>query len=305
MSAWRERNWTLAILSFEKVLAVDADFGEASKRLEDAKRALDNESTEAVTARYYVDGVAAMDRDDLGGALAAFEKVRKLNSRYRNTNELLQEVEQRLRQKTKPAAAIAASPQQMEALYQEATSARAKKDWLQAVVALEKLQLLQPDYHDAALLLAEARANLLVAERSSPDDAGGALGYAVGVCVAVIFPVLGFVMLSPATRARIHLLRGNLLAAAQLYENILSRHPGRVKFYPILSNIYLLIGRHDEKAMKVFKTILDLNIATQKREEINAIVAQRYLTEGRTDSDAITVLENALKAERLKQNYAN
>jgi len=57
--------------------------------------------------------------------------------------------------------------------------------------------------------------------------------------------------------------------------------------------------------MKIYQAILNLNIATHKREEINAIVSQNYLTEGRTDADAITVLENALKVERRKQNYAN
>jgi hypothetical protein len=72
-----------------------------------------------------------------------------------------------------------------------------------------------------------------------------------------------------------------------------------------LANIYLLLGRHDEQALKIYKAILQLNIATPKRDEINTIVAQNYLTEGRTDSDAIEVLENALKAERLKQNHGS
>jgi hypothetical protein len=47
---------------------------------------------------------------------------------------------------------------------------------------------------------------------------------------------------------------------------------------------------------------LQLNLATSRREEINAIVAQNYLTEGRTDSDALEVLENALKSERSRQS---
>jgi tetratricopeptide (TPR) repeat protein len=120
-----------------------------------------------------------------------------------------------------------------------------------------------------------------------------------------LFPAAGFVVFSPATRARLHLLRGNYIAAAQLYEKILQRRPGRVKLYSLLANIYLLMGRQDEQALKVYKAILQLNIATHKRDEINTIVAQNYLTEGRTDSDAIAVLESALKAERLKLNQGN
>jgi len=98
---------------------------------------------------------------------------------------------------------------------------------------------------------------------------------------------------------------GDLLAAAQIYEKILLRHPERVRLYPILANLYLLLRRQDEAAMKIYKAILNLNIATQKHEEINALVAQNYLAEGRTDSDAIAVLESALKIERRKQHYPN
>jgi hypothetical protein len=49
--------------------------------------------------------------------------------------------------------------------------------------------------------------------------------------------------------------------------------------------------------------ILQLNLPVANREEINAIVTQKYLTEGRMDYDAIEVFEEALKAERRKQNH--
>jgi tetratricopeptide (TPR) repeat protein len=217
--------------------------------------------------------------------------------------------------KTEPAASTTstgalASSTQLESLYQEALAAMDKEDWMQAVVTLEKLQLLQPDYRDVSTRLATARANLSTAEnaRFSSDSVGTDhispyLKVALAALIAV--PLLGFVAFSPAARARIHLLRGNYAAAMQIYEKILARSPDRVKLYPLLANIYLLMGRHDEHAMKIYKTILQLNLATNKREEINSIVAQNYLTEGRTDSDAISVLESALKAERQKQYQGN
>jgi len=193
-------------------------------------------------------------------------------------------------------------------LYQEALAAVAQENWMPAVVALEKLQLLQPNYRDAVTLLAESRAQLMVAGKNmaSSGRTGSSTSslLVIGGVIAALaaFPLIGFAVFSPAARARLHLLRGNLLAAAQLYEKILSRHPERVRLYSILANIYLLLRRQDEQALKVYKAILNLNLATQKREEINAIVSQKYLTEGRTDSDAIEVLENALKIERRKQN---
>ncbi len=308
MAALREQNWTAAILAFERVLKSDENFREARQRLEDAERALENESTETIVARYYVDGVAALNRNDVGSALAALERVRRLNSQYRNVNELLAEIDRRLQQKTKPAPAATFAPEQIENLYQEALAAVAQENWMPAVVALEKLQLLQPNYRDAVTLLAESRAQLMVAGKNMASS--GLTGsstsslLAIGGVIAALaaFPLIGFAVFSPAARARLHLLRGNLLAAAQLYEKILSRHPERVRLYSILANIYLLLRRQDEQALKVYKAILNLNLATQKREEINAIVSQKYLTEGRTDSDAIEVLENALKIERRKQN---
>jgi len=229
MAAVREQNWTAAILSFEKVLKADENFREARQRLEEAERALENESTGTIVARYYVDGVAALNRNDIGGALAALERVRRINSRYRNVNELLAEIDQRLQQKTKSDTPASG---QIENLYQEALAAAAQENWMPAVVALEKLQLLQPNYRDAVTLLAESRAQLMVAGKNAlSSNRTGSSPMAIGGAIAaiVLLPALGFVAFSPATRARFYLLRGNLLAAAQLYEKILSRHPERVR----------------------------------------------------------------------------
>lgn len=313
MAALKTRNWTRAILAFEKVLEMDRTFRDARKWLAEAQSGLDRESTETIIARYYTDGVAAMNRNDLGGALAALEKVRKINPNYRNTAGLLAEVESVLQKKTAPGfTASGAASVNLDSLYQSALTALAREDWMQAVVTLEKVQLLKPNYREAVDRLAQARAHLSWAEkpaveknlqRGVADAAPGAgdQGYIYWGAGLVLVTVLGAVALSPANRARLHLLRGNYPAAASIYENLLARHPTRVKLYPALANIYLLLGRKDEKALKIFKTLLQLNLAIKNRDEIISIVAQNYLTEGRTDSDAIEVLESALKAEQHKQ----
>jgi tetratricopeptide (TPR) repeat protein len=123
-----------------------------------------------------------------------------------------------------------------------------------------------------------------------------------GSIAVIALPLLGLVVLSPATRARLHLMRGNYGAAVQIYEKILVRNPDKVKIYPALANLYLLQGRYDENAMKIYKMVLQLNLAAANRDEINAVVAQKYLTEGRTDSDAIEVLESALQAEQRRSS---
>ncbi len=306
LAALKGHDWTRAILAFEKVLAMDRNFREARKRLAEAQSGLDRESTEIIVARYYAEGVSALNRNDWGGALAALEKVRKINPNYRDVAKLLAEVEKALALQshalttTLPAPAVPVNP---DSLYRNALMALETKDWMQAIVTLEKLQLLQPHYRDVPDLLANARLNLTAkAERVVAPKAGSnkALYLGAAFVAIAILPLLGFIVFSPARRAKIHCWRGNYAAAALLYESVLARHPDKVKFYLALANLYLLLGRTDEKALKVFKTILHLNLATRNRDAISAAVAQSYLTEGRTDAEAIEVLESALQAERRK-----
>lgn len=310
MAALRARNWTRAILAFENVTAVDRNYRDARKRLNEAQNGLERESNDAIVARNYADGVAAMNKNDLGGALAAFEKVRKINSSYRDVAALIAEVESALQKKdasnSKPETIMAAAYHiNIDSLYQEAVAAAEREDWIQAVVDFEKIQLLRANYRDVVDHLAEARtqaAFVVKTARRAKSTGGNGLLFYIGSAVALIaLPLLGVIMFSPATRARLHLLRGNYSTAVQIYEKILSSTPDKVKIYPALANLYLQQGRHDESAMKIYRTVLQLNLGVANRDEINAIVAQKYLTEGRTDSDAIEVLENELRAESIKQ----
>lgn len=302
MAALRVRDWTRAIHSFQKVVEMNPAFRDARRRLNQARYWHKRESREVMLARYYAEGVLALNRNDLDEALVALEKVHKIDPNYRDTAALLAEVKSGL---TASSAAPLASPANLDSLYQEALAALAKEDWMQAVFAFEKIQLLQPGYRDVADRLRHARERVRQAKAVPPrrDSDGNFSFYVVvgsALAALVVLPLLGAIAFSPATRARACLLQGKYVSAAQLYEKILERSPDKVKLYPTLANIYLVLGRKDEKALKVFKTVLQLNLASRNREEINSIVAQKYLTEGRTDSDAIEVLENALQAERRK-----
>jgi tetratricopeptide (TPR) repeat protein len=304
IAAQKVRDWTRATLAFEKIVAIDRNYRDAQKRLALARRWLARENEETIVARYYAEGVAALKKNDLNTAFAALAKAHKRNPNYRDVASLLAEVESRLRQK-KESTPSPASRVNVDSLYQSALVAFEMGDWVQAVVALEKIKLLRPDYRDVSDLLVRARENLKWAPNdgvNEESDSGGWLSPYLGGALAalLLLPLLGFVVFSPVMRARIFLLRGNYAAAARLYERVLARHPNKVKHYPTLANLYLLLGRSDEKALKIYKTVVHFNLATRNREEINSVVAQNYLTEGRTDSDAIEVLENALKAERRR-----
>lgn len=127
--------------------------------------------------------------------------------------------------------------------------------------------------------------------------------YYTGALVAfLVFPVMTLFAFSSVFRARLCIWRDDYDGAMRIYERALERRPHKIKFNAALANLYLRLGRSDERAMNVYKTILQLNIKTSHREKINAIVAQQLLAEGRTDSDAIEILEKALNSELLRQN---
>ncbi len=312
LAALKARNWTRAIVAFENVLNRDRNYRDARKRLAESKSGLERESTETSVARYYAEGVAAMNKGDRDRALAAFEKVRKIDSNYREVTTLMAEVENASPNKmispspAMPAdAASAVSPTGIDSLYRLGVVAADEKNWVQAVINLEKVRMLQPDYRDVINRLAEARANLALVSQAVYEGQTGAGSnistYVGGAAALLVLPLLGFAMFSPAARARFQLFRGNYPAAARIYEKALTRQPKKVKLYPALASVYLTLGRNDENAIKVYKTILQLNLNTRHRDEMSTIVAQNYLIEGRTDSDAIEVLESALKAEQRRQ----
>ncbi len=58
---------------------------------------------------------------------------------------------------------------------------------------------------------------------------------------------------------------------------LLACHTGRLKLYSTLAEIYLLLSRNDGQALQVFKKVLQFDLDTPNREEIDAIVVQSYL----------------------------
>jgi len=303
VAALQARDWNRAILAFERVVRADRAYRDARTRLAQAKRGLQQESTRTAIARYYALGITAMNRNDLGEALAAFEEVRKLDKNYRDVASLLSQVQNALATDVTAATSAAVTPPQADSLYQQALAFLAEDDMVQAAATFEKLQVLQPNYRDVVDRLAQVRTYL---QRNPtvgvPHRGKTNTGLYIGViAVLVALPVLGLAVLNPSTRARICLFRGDYAAAARIYERILQRHPKRLRLYPKLAELYLLLGRNDEPAMKAYRMVLQLNLPTRNREEINSIVAQHYLAEGRVDSDALEVLESALQTERQRK----
>jgi tetratricopeptide (TPR) repeat protein len=298
MAALEARNWVHAIAAFDKVLNLDRNFRDARRRLGQAKRGLRREKRETILARYYADGIAAMNRNELDQALTNLEIVHKINPSYRDVAGRLSAIESARQQRAELTMAPA-STVLPESLRQAVLVSQEKEDWRQSAATLEELRLLQPENRGLAGSLARARENPNMFPQSGAGTSFLRIVGAVVTGIALSF--LGLLFFSPTTRASVYLWRHNYVAAAQIFEKLLARNPRRLRLYDPLARAYLHQGRRDERAMKVYKTILQLNLPTRHREEITAIVAQLYLTEGRTDSDVIEVLENALKMEQRKQ----
>lgn len=303
LNALRFRNWAAAIYSFEKIIKTDPTFKDARKRLAQAQKGLENENIENLIKQYYANGIAAMQNRDWARAEEALKKVANLNPNYLDVQSLLQQIEnEKSLAAAVPATSNASIASELDSLYQEALALMDQQSWNEALVVLEKIRLRDPDYRDVIDLVATVRAQLTTAglasaAAASPKSGSSSLLW-IGVALsAIIFPVAGAFLFIPGVRARYYLMRGNYLAAAQIYERMLEKNPGKIKLYRPLADLYLLMGRKDEQAMKVFKMIVRLNLATPKQEEIQALLAQNYLQEGKTDDDAILVLEAALKAE--------
>jgi len=135
----------------------------------------------------------------------------------------------------------------------------------------------------------------------------GRTAYMMLYLLGVLMALLGLVMLALITfsasfRARICIWRDDYDTAVRIYERELERHPQKIKLNAALADLYLLLGRHDDMVMHVYKTVLRLNLKTAYREKINGIVAQQLLAEGRTDADAIEILEKELNSELLRKN---
>lgn len=301
-AAMRQRNWPAAIQAFKRTMELSPNYRDARKRLAEARTILNNEEIEAVAARYYDEGVAAMNRNDYDGALDAFEKVSRINRRYRDLEELYARLEGRLPRLTvsdsaarRPVAsfnalrpdtaqkfvavkadstvagadslAYAASTvtggANLDSLYQQALAALEREDWKSAVITFERIKFVQPDYRHLNDLAAVARTNLLRQAKAVPLPAKTA-GNKVSTAMIIGIVVAGIGLA----------LLGSLF--------IISR-TGRALFYR---------WRGDD----ISAALLYERIIAQKPDRIRAYppLAEIYLRLNRRDATAMRIFQRVL-----------
>jgi tetratricopeptide (TPR) repeat protein len=313
---------------FAEVISLDPGYKDAEQRLQDLQeRTRRNRTTATPTPRevataqrpaetqprqpvapsptpvtdnhepLYREALSKMQAGNWQASLTSFEKLNDVAPDYRNVRQLLSAVRDSM---------ALANQQELAKLYREGETAMQNGDWQLAVQTFENVQSLDANFREVKNKLADARFNLsktsqkVVTVKSSFTSRINMTTLAASAAVLLILPVVGLLFFSPVTRARFHLLQGKYDRAEVLYEKMLEKHPGKIKIYPVLANIYLLKSRRDDRALKLYETILRLNIPTNKREAINSILATHYLTQGRTDMSAIQILEKELDTKMRK-----
>lgn len=188
----------------------------------------------------------------------------------------------------------------LDSLYQLVRGAIARGDWSGALFDLHKIRMLQSRYRDVDQLFAEARAKLLEKaeahdtislNRPTPLLIGG---FAVVVLAGLM---LGFLFLSPVGRARMQRWRGNDNVAALIYESLLARRPSRMKLYPAVAEIYLKMNRCDETALQIYRRVLELNLPSAYRADMNVIVALNTVYEKATSGEVIAGTDSFISEE--------
>lgn len=314
MQAMRSDNLTRAIVLFEEIVKQAPDYRDTGRQLDMAKKRIENKTAEAVVQRYYQDGVSDLLRGENLPALNAFKKVAAIDPDYKDVAEKISEAESRLfdaveaAQKTQSQNARFAA--RADSLLQTAESLIAERDWQEALITLEQANTLNPKNEKVIQYLAETRTRLDVEQANRVAASRNGLGHILvvaggAIAVLVVLPLAGAFFLVPTMRMRYFLMIGNLARAASIIERQLEQNPGRLKLYPILANIYLLEKRDDERAIKVYRTVAQLNLATQNKQAIDAMLANYYMVEsGEADQEAIKILEERLQDE-LRQRKSN
>jgi len=299
---YRKGNWVQAIVSFEKVKDLDPNYKDVSRRLRDAQGRLNREDESQTMHRYYTMGVDAMKENDWNLAISSFERVIKYDSNYRNVQSLLQEANLGLESEQEN--------DKLSRYYENGLAEFNKGDWLQAIIAFEKVKELDPQFRDVNEKLAAAKENIASMSSKSANNAslqdsesGSAKSqnwFTWGAIFTAIFvPLLGTMMFSPTTRAKLYLLQGKYDRASRIYEQLLYKRPERHKFYITLANIYLIGNRTDETALRVYETVLQMNISPLLKQRLSTAVQYNFLKQGQGDNDAqqISYLEDELRRE--------
>ena len=117
------------------------------------------------------------------------------------------------------------------------------------------------------------------------------------IVIIVLLVIVAVTWISSENKIKYLMWRGNYRKARQILEPLLAENPERLSLYRHLAEIYYFENRKDKRALRLFEIILRLKIPFQWKNEIFPLVAKYYISEGRTDSEALEIIEQAVEKE--------
>ena len=122
----------------------------------------------------------------------------------------------------------------------------------------------------------------------------------IGAVLSLFLIPTGIALLIvPTTRAKLFLIQGNYPKAALIYESILMKKPNKVKLYPLLANIYLMLNRLDETARKVYDLTRQMDINPRLRQRLDELTNKKLINNIESKDNDIESLEQQLERELL------
>lgn len=185
--------------------------------------------------------------------------------------------------------------------YQEALDLMQRQEWQRAIILLEKVRLIKPNYKNTEFLLSQTRQNLETTNWATTDEkAGGSKSgtqssLMLAFFAAVIAIPLMLLFISPATRARYYILLRKYDKAREIYERMLSKKPNNIKLYITLANIYVNENRIDEVAIRVFERAIQYN--DNLKIQLEPIVTRYYLQQSNSSDTPKHLIQGVLKDE--------
>jgi len=294
LSNYQSGNWNEAIREFEQLLRINPSYRDAAERLSAAKTQLENQELETVKLRLYQSAQAAIQDKDWVAAVAYLEQLLNLAPGYRNTAELLSHAKK----------FVKATPEinGEDELYEKGIHYLQEENFLEAIIAFEKVTLIDPDYKNVRALLAEAKGKLnsktLPTANKVQSSSSFSLGYVVlgvGAFISLVFFIV--IWLKPIFLADFYYKQKRWDKAALIYEKIWNKNHSNADVCLKLAQIYHQQKREDKSAIQVYENIIRMDLDTPIKGDISTIVAYHYLSEGNPDNEKIEILEKVLNNE--------
>ncbi|GEM_PF-1083351 len=324
MRALRNRDYLEAFIALEKVRSINPNYKQVQWGLNQAKQNFqrqtspeDPNSPANLSYRFYTEALTAMKNQKWVEAVNAFEMVAQINPRYRDTQKLLLDARTKLDSaKLNRLTEVELELKSREAqLYFEQGLANIKREnWLQAVIALEKAEVLQPgnlkevkkELKVAREKLAEQEMTYRTERQQFLSEMNSSSSWMAFFSILFIIGLLLFALFYfiPTARARFHLIRGKYDKAKPIYESLLTTRPGDAELYKTLANIYLIENREDEPAIRIYESIIRMNLNTQRNDDIKAILRKYYQKRDGERLDTDNLIEEKLdpRISEIKRN---